>query len=102
MPGANRLGSAPPGSGPEGAYSLIPHAASQSAARQAIIVRTSIGRSAKANAAAATGSPSRHMDTKRAATVAAHREATRANRKLTLPRCSLHALDLVLAAQHDH
>ena len=58
---------------------------SHSAARQAIIVRTSTGRSAKANAVAATGSPSRHMVMKRAATVAAHRETTRANRRLTLP-----------------
>jgi hypothetical protein len=54
------------------------------AARQASMVRMSTGRSAKANAATATGSPSRHMLTNRAATVAAHRETTRANRRLTL------------------
>jgi hypothetical protein len=58
------------------------------AARQANMVRISTGRSAKANAAAATGSPSRHMVTKRAATVAAQRETTRANRRLTLPSSS--------------
>jgi hypothetical protein len=58
---------------------------SHSAARQAIIVRMSTGRSARANAVAATGSPSRHMVMKRAATVAAHRETIRANRRLTLP-----------------
>jgi hypothetical protein len=75
---------------------------SHSAARQAIIVRMSTGRSAKANAVAATGSPSRHMIMKRAAMVAAHRETTRANRRLTLPPYPLHALDLVVAAQHDH
>src|SRR4028118_1775539 len=54
-----------------------------SASRQAIIVRTSSGKSATANAVVVTPSPSSHMVTKRTATTAAHREVTRANMTLT-------------------
>ena len=75
----------PPGPLRHGVVVRLSFRISHSAARQAIIVRMSTGRSAKANAVAATGSPSRHMVMKRAATVAAHRETTRANRRLTLP-----------------